>query len=381
MGTNQAMGNERPLGRTVRVHGWKLATIMCAAALLLAIVGATSASAASNFCVGADPTNLCPDDWPQATDLADVQTLATDLTMNTIYVLPGTYTSPNGVNFLNKPVKILGVGATKPIITIAPSFSPGTSVITTANSNTSFDNLQIDMPASTGLTGITAALGGQLITNITINGPGADDSKGIVVSDASPRVRTSTINLGSGTSSAVVVDSSTSAIIDDVNVTHATNAVSLSSALNFKIRRMKSHSANGVVGLASSGTVSSSVIMPSSVGAENSGGKGVGASSTSGETSERARGQLHADWRRRRDDRRGGQCIGSRPRPSPSWSTVRSSRDLTVAGDATGTRCLHANSPTRATTEPRQAPRPRPTAASSPNRELGFVNAAEATTA
>ncbi|MGK2877302.1 MAG: PKD domain-containing protein [Solirubrobacterales bacterium] len=261
---------------------------MCAATLLLALAGTTSASAASNFCVGADPTNLCPDDWPQATDLVDVQTQAADPEMNTIYVMPGTYTSPDGVNFLNKPVKILGVGATKPIITIdsAPSYAPGTSVITTANSNTNFDNLQIDMPASTGLTGITAALGGQLITNITINGPGADDSKGIVVSDASPRVRSLTINLGSGTSSAVVVDSSTSAIIDDVNVTHATNAVSLTSALNFKIRRMKSHSANGVVGLASSGTVSSSVIMPSSDAAENSGGKAVGASSTSGETNE-----------------------------------------------------------------------------------------------
>ncbi|MBJ7457996.1 MAG: hypothetical protein JHD02_02290 [Thermoleophilaceae bacterium] len=283
------MSNQRPLGRTVRVHGWRLATILCAATLLLAIAGATDAAAAPSFlCVGNDPTNSCPVGWAHEDDLKDVNVASLGNDLNTIYILPGTYSSPSGIDFQNKPVALLGVGGSRPIITIdaAPAYAPGTSVITTSNSNTTFDNLQIDMPASTGLTGILATLGGQLIRNISINGPAADDSRGIVVSEASPRVRSSTINLGGGTSSAVVVDSSTSATVDDVTVTHATNAVSLTKALNFKVRRMTSRSANGVVSSSSSGTVSSSAILPSTISAENSGGKAVGANSTSGETNE-----------------------------------------------------------------------------------------------
>lgn len=281
------MGNERPLGRTVRVQGWRLATLMCAAAILLALVGASSASADLNICVGTDTTNACPAGSTAATDLADAATKATDPSKNSIYINSGTYVSPTnaGVSFAGKPVKIFGVGPTRPILSIVPevSYPAGTSVLTTADSNTEIDNIQIDMPASTGLTGITSALGGQKLTNIVINGPGATASKGIVVSESNPHVDNTTINLGAGGSTGIrVMPGSTTAVIEDVNIVHATTAVAVTGSPNFTISRMKSYSANGVFSSQSSGTVSSSVIMPSTVGAENSGGKAVEASATSG---------------------------------------------------------------------------------------------------
>lgn len=280
------MGNQRPLGRTVRVHGWRLATFLCAATLLLTIFGAANAAAAQNICVGADATNVCPDDWPNPADLAAAVPLASDSELTNIYVTPGTYSSPNGVLFpLSKRVKLIGVGPGRPTITIddAVSYPAETSVLTTFFADT-IENLEFELPASTGITGIRAAINTPDISNVSVQGPNADSSIGIHVSESSPSVDDTTINLGASGSTGVFVDGSTSATVDDVTVTHASNAVELTGAHNFKVRRLQSHSANGVVSASSTGTVSSSVIMPSTVGAENSGGKGVSASATTGET-------------------------------------------------------------------------------------------------
>jgi hypothetical protein len=280
------MGIQRPLGRTVRVHGWRLATFLCAATLLLAIFGAANASAAQNICVGTDSTNVCPDDWPAPATLEAAVPLASDSELTNIYVTPGTYSSASGVIFpLSKRIKLIGVGPGRPTLTIddAVSYPAETSVLTTFYAD-SIENLEIALPTSTGLTGIRAAINTPDISDVSVQGPSADSSIGIHVSESSPSVDDTTINLGASGSTGVFVDGSTSATIDDVTVTHASKAVELQGAMNFKIRRMKSQSANGVVAASSSGTVSSSVIMPSAVGAENSGGNGVSASSTTGQT-------------------------------------------------------------------------------------------------
>lgn len=282
------MGINRPLGRTVRVHGWRLATFLCAATLLLTIFGAANASAVQNFCVGADVTNVCPDDWPTPATLEAAVPMASDSELTNIYVTPGTYSSANGVVFpLSKRIKLIGVGPGRPTITIddAVSYPAETSVLTTFYAD-SIENLEIALPTSTGLTGIRAAINTPDIKNVSIQGPNADSSIGIHVSESSPSVDDTTINLGASGSTGVFVDGSTSATVDDVTVTHASTAVELDGALNFKIRRLRSNSANGVVAVSSTGTVSSSVIMPSTVGAENSGGKGVSASSTTGEVND-----------------------------------------------------------------------------------------------
>ncbi len=282
------MGTQRPLGRTVRVHGWRLAIFLCAAALLLAIFGASSASAVQYICVGADSTNVCPDDWPAPATLAEAVPLASNSELTNIYVTPGTYSSPNGVLFpSSKRVRLIGVGPGRPTITIdaAASYPAETSVLTTFYAD-SIENLEIELPTSTGLTGIRAAINTPDISNVSVRGPNADSSIGIHVSESSPSVDDTTISLGASGSTGVFVDGSTSATIDDVTVTHASNAVVLDGALNFKLRRLRSQSANGVVATSSSGTVSSSVIMPSTVEAENSGGKGVSASSTTGEAND-----------------------------------------------------------------------------------------------
>ncbi|MBJ7354668.1 MAG: PKD domain-containing protein [Thermoleophilaceae bacterium] len=256
---------------------------MCAAALLLALIGASSASADLNICVGNDVTNACPAGSTAATDLADAATKATDISKNSIYVTSGVYgeSSASGVNFVGKPVDIYGVGATRPILTLAPIYTPGTSVLF-VGSNATIDNIQIDIPASSGLTGITSGPGGQFLKNITINGPAATASKGFVVDGSAPHIRGVTIDLGgSGSSGIRVLPGSTGALLEDVNVTHATTAVTINGVQNFTISRMKSRSAFGLASSQSSGTISSSVLMPSAVGAENSGGKAVDASATS----------------------------------------------------------------------------------------------------
>jgi len=277
------MGIQRPPGRTVRVHGWRLATFLCAATLLLAIFGAANAFAAQNICVGTDSTNVCPDDWPAPATLEDAVPLASDAELTNIYVTPGTYSSASGVDFDNKRVNLIGVGTDKPTLTISAAAPEFSSVITTRYADR-IENLEIALPTSSGLTGIRVAINTPDISNVSVDGPNADSSIGIHVSESSPKVKDTTINLGTGGSTGVFVDGSTSATIDDVTVKHASKAVELQGAFNFKIRRMKSQSANGVVATSSSGTVSSSVIMPSTVGAENSGGNGVSASATTGES-------------------------------------------------------------------------------------------------
>lgn len=257
---------------------------MCAAALFFVLVGATAASAAKNICVGNDTTGACPSGSFAATDMLDAASKATDPSLNSVYVTSGTYSNSTGANFVGKPVKIYGVGPTRPILSInsAPSYPADTAVLTTGDSNTVIDNIQVDLPVSSGLTGILSDLGGQLLSNITINGPAADSSNGIIVGGSNPRVRNAAINVGSGNSNGVFVDGSGSAILDDISVTHATTAVVLDTAENFKLRRLNSRAKNGVATTASNGTISSSLIRASAAGAENSGGKGVSASTTSG---------------------------------------------------------------------------------------------------
>ena len=251
--------------------------------MLLAILGATNASAAQNICVGNDPTSLCPGDWPDAVDLEVAAAMASESELTNIYINPGTYSSANGVDFENKEINLIGVGTVRPTLTISAAAPEFSSVITTRDADR-IENLRIALPTSSGLTGIRVAINTPDISNVSVEGPNADSSIGIHVSESSPKVEDTTIDLGADGSTGVYVDGSTSATIDDVTVTHASKAVELDGAMNFKIRRLKSQSANGVVATSSSGTVSSSVIMPSTVEVENSGGNGVSASATTGES-------------------------------------------------------------------------------------------------
>lgn len=282
------MGNKRPLGRTGRVRGWRLGITLCAAALIMGVAGASSASAATTtICVGNTvPDNAACTVGNTVSTLAEALSGASAVDPNNIYIGGGaTYDTAAGLDFGSKRVKIVGVGTRPTIRMTAPV--PTAAVVATTNSQSSIDNVDIELPSlAVNMTGIFTANGGQKISNVSITGAGgitASGNKGIVMSDATPRVETASIDLGGANSigvqigDSVVSSSSTSAIIDDVDVAHATIAVSLHDAYNFKIRRLVSHSKSGVMLEGSSGTISSSLILPSAVSAENSGGYGVSA--------------------------------------------------------------------------------------------------------
>jgi hypothetical protein len=204
----------------------------------------------------------------------------------TVYLASGTYSSPTGfIVSATNPTKIVGVGPTKPILTLSggPSFPANTSVLTTTN-QLGIDNIEIDIPDSTSVTGLTAAIGGQTISNVSVNGSAnANLARGITVSDSNPRVLNAKVDLAGATTTGVLVSTSTSAIIDDLNVTHAAKGVSLLGAYNYKIRRLISHAGIGVDVANSAGTISSSLVLPSPVTAENVGGIGIDFNADSGD--------------------------------------------------------------------------------------------------
>jgi hypothetical protein len=257
---------------------------MCAAALLFVLVGATSASANVNICVGSTLTSDCPADSVLTSDLDAAATAATDLSMNTVYVTSGNYTTDAGAVFTN-PVKIYGVGATRPKLALNfhNTYADETAALTTLKGG-EIDNLEIDLPAAPDLTGIRGAIYAPKITNVSIQGPAADHSIGILVDGAAPKIFTSTINLGGSNSDGIYVDGSGNAEIDRVTVTHATQGIVLNRALNFKLSRLVVSAGWGVNAHHASGTISSSLFVPSSVASENLGGLGLLAYTDGGET-------------------------------------------------------------------------------------------------
>lgn len=286
-GDRSVMGNRRPLGRTSRVRGWRLGITLCAAVLVMSLAGASNASAAKTICLGSITINAACTADHTFTTLSAVVADADDPGLNTIYVQGGTiYSTPGGADFLAKPVKIIGVGSPRPAITTDAPVASGT-VISTTSSSSSIDNINVALPpTANGMTGIFTANGGQKISNVSITGAGdnsATGNKGIVMSDATPRVEKSSVTLGGSNSigvqigDSVAASSSTSAIIDDIRIVHATIGVALYDAYNFKIRRLSSYAKKGVVLDRSSGTISSSLLLPSVISGENTGGVGISA--------------------------------------------------------------------------------------------------------
>src|SRR5690348_3056169 len=103
MGTDQ-MGIKRPLGRTGRVRGWRLGITLCAAALVMALAGASNASAAKTICVGNVDLGSCTGNT--VADLTAAIAAATDISVNAIYLAGGqTYSTPTGADFQSKPVR------------------------------------------------------------------------------------------------------------------------------------------------------------------------------------------------------------------------------------------------------------------------------------
>jgi hypothetical protein len=252
---------------------------LCAAALISLAISAGSASAAKNICVGNDVTSACPAGSQGVLTLADAITAADQLDLNSIYLTSGTYSTASGATFV-KPVKIVGVGATKPVITTS-SIASGVSLLTLTNSLSTIDNIAISIPASTAFVGITA-FGGQSISNTSVTGSSANGAQGINVSGASPTISKSSIDLDGIGTTAIYLDGPTTPKVDDVTVVHAGTAVRVDGSNDFKIRRLISHAARGVDSTESKGTISSSVILPSSVSSENGGGIAVSTASTAG---------------------------------------------------------------------------------------------------
>jgi hypothetical protein len=261
--------------------------ITCAAAALAAAFTAPAAPAAKNICLGPDPTQLCPAGAAPVSSLAEAVVAADDPTFNTVYVTPGTYSSPSatGADFSARPVRIVGVGATQPVLTIAPlaSYAPGTSVLRLAGPYSGADNVRIAMPASSNLTGINSAQSGQTVSHVTIDGPGVQSGTGIAVSGLTPTVSDSSITLGGSATTAVRVEDATAPRVDDVTVHSAATGVLIESSSRFMVRRLRSAAAVAVRSEDSSGAVSSGLLTAPAAPAGEV--RGVAASASADHTS------------------------------------------------------------------------------------------------
>lgn len=224
-------------------------------------LGATAGAAITSFCVPAAGTaDQCPADAAVKSSLEQAIADASDLNTTTIYLTPGTHTAINRFDLGDKPIRLIGVGQTRPTIT-APA-NNGSAVISTINSRAKFEHLAIAIPASTGMTGLQAANGGQLISDVTVSGPHATASTGIAIGDSNPALDAVSIALDgtAGDSTALRVANSTTPRLDRVHVSESARGIVLEHAINASIRRSNLSSPAPLTSTDSEASISSSLI-------------------------------------------------------------------------------------------------------------------------
>lgn len=248
----------------------------------MALGAASNASAAGKtICLGTVDLAACSgntvDDLPAAI-------AATVSGTNNIYIGSGDYSTAAGAEFsvLGKTVKIVGVGATRPVITMtAPT--PGSNVVTLLDSLSSIDNVAIQIPdGSIGVTGLYA-FGGQKVTNVTVSGSGMVGGRGIDLSGSGASIKQASISLGGTGTTGLYFHDTSLAKVEDLSVTGASTSVSLAGLNQFQVARVHSVAGNGIAVTDSSGVISSSSLLPSANSAENDNGVGINAVSSAGD--------------------------------------------------------------------------------------------------
>ncbi|MFT4049952.1 MAG: PKD domain-containing protein [Solirubrobacterales bacterium] len=232
-------------------------------ALALALVSAGDASAATtNFCVGNDVSGGCPSGSVAYGSLDTAIDAASSSVATKIYIASGIYTAATVFDLGNKQISLIGVGATKPILT-STSTAADSAVLTTTNSLSSISNIEVTIPASTGMIGINAVAGGQTIKNVAVTGLAAAGSKGIQLDGSYPHVTDSSVSLDGvgGSSSAISLKKADSAELSGLTILNVGTGVSIDGAQNVVLRQLNITAARGVDSTNGSGEVASTLVV------------------------------------------------------------------------------------------------------------------------
>lgn len=226
-----------------------------------AIAGASSASAAPpSLCVSASGAGACPLGSTLEPSLEQAVIDAAEAEQTTIYLTPGTYTAATSFNLGSKPLRIVGVGGDRPVIT-APAGVPGSSVISTMSPLFEIKHVTIAIPASTGMIGLKAANGGQEITDLAVRGGDASSSIGIALGDSNPTITDADISLDGGTgSTGISLHAATTPRIEGARISAVGSGIEVNAGTNFSIRRVQVTAANGLTVNDADGTISSSLL-------------------------------------------------------------------------------------------------------------------------
>lgn len=254
-GSTHTYDDARPLG------GLLLAAALCLGMLLT--LGSSPAAAAEPeaFCVDAINASACPADAERRATLAAAVDDAPKSRITRIYLPSGTYKSATTFDLDQKPIRLIGVGPTKPLLTVSPLAS-GKSVLSTTSSLAQIENLEIYLQNGSDMIGIETGGGGQAIRDVVVSGPGARNSRGIVLTGSNPSVSDTLVELdgASGESTGISISNATSPSISDTVVRNAGEGIALDTVHNFTIRRSQMMTGVGLAVRSSDGTISSSLI-------------------------------------------------------------------------------------------------------------------------
>lgn len=263
----------------------------CAVAVLCSAVFAGGAAAA-NLCVGPIDMTGCPVGSTQfgESQLADAIALSISNgagAPDSIYLYSGTHTSATGFDTSTSNLRIYGVGPTKPILTIG-GIGPhdGKTVLSSNSGFSTFQDLEIQLPAADLNIGVKAAIGGVVLRRVDVSGDLATNATGFDLEGQGSEVLSSSVDLpyAGQSSTAVNGHDAASLKIYDLNVKRAEVGVNLSFSQNANIQRATISAPRGIDLTDSPGAIiSSSLLQPSAVDDSETDGFSVRSTITTGD--------------------------------------------------------------------------------------------------
>ncbi len=176
-----------------------------------------------------------------------------------VEIASGSYTGPFTLGSTN-PVDIVGVGATRPILT-APAVN-GSFVLTMNADGSSLKNVAITVPAADGNIGLRLDKWTS-VDGVDVTGAGSTNAIGVDVNGHNSSILTGLdVNLGWGSgneSTALSLYAANSAKIYNSSLRGCT-AISVDTSNNVDLQRLRTTADNGVFFWNSSGTLSSSLL-------------------------------------------------------------------------------------------------------------------------
>lgn len=275
LGGNLITRTTRPIGRATRFFTLSRLMLCALACLTPAALSSSAAASSPAYCVVASSAADCPSGAVEMPSIKAAVDDASPASSSTVYLTSGLHTALAPVALGNKPVRLVGVGATRPVVT-APATSGG-AVISTISPMARFTNIAILIPASTGMTGLSTENGGQSIERVSVSGPAAAASTGIFVRHQGPAIEDVSVSLdgAGGNSVGIKVDSSTTPSIRGVNVSGVRRGIEMTATKNFAVGRARIEADTGIKLTGSDGSLSSSLISAVAVGIDVDAGNGA----------------------------------------------------------------------------------------------------------